>query len=72
MDGAGYALESLSVPIKDKSFFTVFFESDLRMRQVLQHHRVHPQASLSHVTVKNEDRLLDASLPPSVWIPSFF
>ena len=49
MDGNGYALESLQVPIKAKEFFTLFCESDPRMRAVLQHHRVHGQAMLSSV-----------------------
>ena len=58
MDGTGHALEGLEVPIKDKTFFTIFFEVDNRMRRILQHHRVHQQASLCNIALKTKDRLL--------------
>ena len=68
MDGTGHALEGLEVPIKDKTFFTIFFEVDDRMRRVLKHHRVHKQASLCDIALKTKDRLL-CSCFPLCWIP---
>lgn len=49
MGGTDYALMDLAVPIKDESFFTVFFETDERMRRLLRHHLVNAQAHLSDV-----------------------
>ena len=70
MDGAGYALEGLQVPIKDRQFFTVFFEVDSRMRKVISHHRVHPQALLSDIAVQSEDRLIRPLLVSCLILPS--
>ena len=77
MDGAGHALDGLDVPLKDKSFFTIFFETNDRMRQVLAHHRVHPQAATCDIRTVEQDCLplhlsvhpISTSLFSPCWIP---